>query len=186
MRLPAALLILLPLLGAAPAHAAWHAANADVTQAAKNPRIAAALEATNRMEKAILSHDVRGFANAFADDAVVNNPFNKIARKADAENNLKTGLINYTSLDRSIEYAAIRGQHDIVLMGEEKLTPVGKARFDAHKAQYDALNKIYGTYFSPGKAPSRACMAVEWIPGDSLIEMVGSALVVSSPATSPA
>jgi enamine deaminase RidA (YjgF/YER057c/UK114 family) len=57
--------------------------------------------------------------------------------------------------------------------------PTGKARFDAHKAQYDTLNKIYGTYFSPGKAPSRACMAVEWIPGDSLIEIVGSALVVS-------
>jgi enamine deaminase RidA (YjgF/YER057c/UK114 family) len=57
--------------------------------------------------------------------------------------------------------------------------PTGKARFDAHKAQYDALNKIYGTYFSPGKAPSRACMAVEWIPGDSLIEIVGTALVVS-------
>jgi enamine deaminase RidA (YjgF/YER057c/UK114 family) len=61
-------------------------------------------------------------------------------------------------------------------------TPTGKARFDAHKAQYDALNKIYGTYFSPGKAPSRACMAVEWIPGDSLIEIVGSALVVNPPA----
>jgi enamine deaminase RidA (YjgF/YER057c/UK114 family) len=59
--------------------------------------------------------------------------------------------------------------------------PTGKARFDAHKAQYDALNKIYGTYFSPGKAPSRACMAVEWIPGDSLIEIVGSAMVVSPP-----
>ena len=58
--------------------------------------------------------------------------------------------------------------------------PSGKARFDAHKAQYDALNKIYGTYFSPGKAPSRACMAVEWIPGDSLIEIVGSALVVNA------
>src|SRR5882724_7386314 len=57
--------------------------------------------------------------------------------------------------------------------------PTGKARFEAHKAQYDALNKIYGTYFSPGKAPSRACMAVEWIPGDSLIEVVGSAVVVS-------
>jgi len=60
--------------------------------------------------------------------------------------------------------------------------PSGKARFDAHKAQYDALNKIYGTYFSPGKAPSRACMAVEWIPGDSLIEIVGSALVTATPA----
>lgn len=63
--------------------------------------------------------------------------------------------------------------------------PTGKARFDAHKAQYDALNKIYGTYFSPGKAPSRACMALEWIPGDSLIEIVGSARVVNPP-TPPA
>jgi enamine deaminase RidA (YjgF/YER057c/UK114 family) len=62
-------------------------------------------------------------------------------------------------------------------------TPTGKARFDAHKAQYDALNKIYATYFSPGRAPSRACMAVEWIPGDSLIEIVGSAKVVNPPAT---
>src|SRR6516164_9350621 len=61
-------------------------------------------------------------------------------------------------------------------------TPTGKARFDAHKAQYDALNKIYGTYFSQGKAPSRACMAVDWIPGDSLIEIVGSAKVVNPPA----
>jgi enamine deaminase RidA (YjgF/YER057c/UK114 family) len=61
--------------------------------------------------------------------------------------------------------------------------PTGKARFDAHKAQYDALNRIYGTYFSPGKAPSRACMAVEWIPGDSLIEIVGSALVVNPGGT---
>jgi enamine deaminase RidA (YjgF/YER057c/UK114 family) len=59
--------------------------------------------------------------------------------------------------------------------------PTGKARFDAHKAQYDSLNKIYGTYFSPGKAPSRACMALEWIPGDSLIEIVGSAKVVNQP-----
>jgi enamine deaminase RidA (YjgF/YER057c/UK114 family) len=58
-------------------------------------------------------------------------------------------------------------------------TPAGNARFEAHKAQYEALNKIYGTYFSPGKAPSRACMAVEWIPGDSLIEIVGSATVVN-------
>jgi len=67
-------------------------------------------------------------------------------------------------------------------LAESIPTPSGKARFDAHKAQYEALNKIYGTYFSPGKSPSRACMAVEWIPGDSLIEIVGSALVVNPPA----
>jgi enamine deaminase RidA (YjgF/YER057c/UK114 family) len=60
--------------------------------------------------------------------------------------------------------------------------PTGKAKFDAYQERYLALNKIYGTYFSPGKAPSRACMALEWIPGDSLIEIVGSAAVVNPPA----
>jgi enamine deaminase RidA (YjgF/YER057c/UK114 family) len=64
--------------------------------------------------------------------------------------------------------------------------PTGKARFDAYKAEYEALNKIYRTYFSPGHTPARACMAVDWIPGDSLIEIVGSALVVNSSATPPA
>lgn len=60
--------------------------------------------------------------------------------------------------------------------------PSGKAKFDAYTAQYQALNKIYGTYFSPGKAPSRAYMSVDWIPGDSLVEVVGSARVATSPA----
>jgi len=60
--------------------------------------------------------------------------------------------------------------------------PAGKAKFDAQTAQYQALNKIYGTYFSPGQAPSRAYMAVDWIPGDSLVEIVGSARVVTAPA----
>ena len=66
---------------------------------------------------------------------------------------------------------------------DEVPMPAGNARFDAHTAQYQALNKIYGTYFSPGQAPSRACMAVEWISGDSLIEVVGSALVVNAPGS---
>ena len=66
--------------------------------------------------------------------------------------------------------------------------PTGKARFGAHHAQYVALNKIYGTYFSPGKAPSRSCMALEWIPGDSLIEISGCAMVLppAAAATPPA
>ena len=52
-----------------------------------------------------------------------------IARKPDAVANLALGLIDYTTLERVIEYAATRGPHDVVLMGEEHLTPVGKARF---------------------------------------------------------
>lgn len=42
-------------------------------------------------------------------------------------------LINYNTLERSIEYAAARGDHDVVLMGEEILSPVGKAKFACEK-----------------------------------------------------
>jgi enamine deaminase RidA (YjgF/YER057c/UK114 family) len=68
---------------------------------------------------------------------------------------------------------------------DEFRMPTGKAKFDAHTAQYQALNKIYGTYFSAGRAPSRAYMAVDWIPGDSLVEVVGSARVVTTPPPAP-
>jgi enamine deaminase RidA (YjgF/YER057c/UK114 family) len=110
------------------------------------------------------------------DHILVTDPFEKhVTRTMDA-------------LKRSIEHAGSNLDSIIHLdvflclpLADGIPTPAGKARFDAHKAQYEGLNKIYGTYFSPGKAPSRACMAVEWIPGDSLIEIVGSAMVVTPP-----
>jgi ketosteroid isomerase-like protein len=123
--------LLLTLLSfvAFPASAAWRATTPAAEKSVKIPRIAAALEATTRFDNAILSKDVAAFERMFADDAVVNNPFNRIATKQDAVDNLRTGLIDYTSLDRSVEYAATRGEHEVVLMGEETLTPVGKAKF---------------------------------------------------------
>lgn len=129
MRLFAASLVVLSFLLALPAHAGWRAANPEAAESVKDPRIAAAIEAAMRFDAAILAHDTSVFADTFTEDAVVNNPFNRIARKKDAIANQATGLIDYTTLDRSIEYAATRGAHDVVLMGEESLTPVGKAKF---------------------------------------------------------
>ncbi|MBD9467996.1 nuclear transport factor 2 family protein [Pseudoxanthomonas sp. PXM01] len=122
MRLAPTLSVLLCVLVAAPAHAGWKAANPTVEDAAKQPRIAAAIAAAMRFDQAIVTHDAKVFADTFTDDAVVNNPFNRIARKPDAVANFATGLIDYTTLDRVIEYAATRGAHDVVLMGEEHLT----------------------------------------------------------------
>ncbi len=123
--------LLLTLLSfvAFPAGADWRATTPAAAESVKIPRIAAVLEAAMRFDQAILSKDEAAFESMFAVDAVVNNPFNRIATKQDAVKNLRTGLIDYTSLDRSIEYAAARGEHEVVLMGEETLTPVGKARF---------------------------------------------------------
>jgi enamine deaminase RidA (YjgF/YER057c/UK114 family) len=110
------------------------------------------------------------------DHVLVTDPFEKhVTRTMDA-------------LKRSVERAGSNMDSIIHLdvflclpLADSIPTPTGKARFDSHKAQYDALNKIYGTYFSPGNFPSRACLAVEWIPGDSLIEIVGSAMVITPP-----
>jgi len=112
------------------------------------------------------------------DHVLVSDPFEKhVTRTMDA-------------VKRSVERAGSNMDNILHLqvflclpLAEGIPTPTGKGRFDAHKAQYDALNKIYGAYFSPGKVPSRACMAVEWIPGDSLIEIVGSAKVLNPPTT---
>ena len=108
------------------------------------------------------------------DHVLVTDPFEKhVTRTMDA-------------LKRSVERAGSNMDSIIHLdvflclpLADSIPMPSSKARFDAHRAQYDTLNKIYATYFSPGKTPSRACMAVEWIPGDSLIEIVGSALMVA-------
>ncbi|RYG13931.1 MAG: nuclear transport factor 2 family protein [Burkholderiales bacterium] len=129
MRVVAVSCVALFMLVALPVQAGWRAANPAAAEAAKDPRIAAALATAVRFDQAILARDPVVFADTFTEDAVVNNPFNRIARKPDAVANLATGLIEYTTLERSIEYAATRGDHDVVLMGEESLTPVGKARF---------------------------------------------------------
>ena len=127
MQAPSALFVLLCSL-VVPAHAAWEATTPQAEQAVKIPKIASALEATVRFDKAILSKDVAVFESMFDADAVVNNPFNKIASKRDAVANLKTGLIDYASLDRSVEYAARKGEHEVVLIGEESLKPQGHAK----------------------------------------------------------
>ena len=114
---------------ALPVSAAWRATTPAAEQSVKVPRVAAALEAVVRFDDAILSKNEAVFGSLFADDAVINNPFNKVATKAVALNNLRTGLIDYTTLERSIEYAAVRGAHEVIFMGEETLTPVGKAKF---------------------------------------------------------
>jgi enamine deaminase RidA (YjgF/YER057c/UK114 family) len=130
----------------------------------------------NHVHNGIYYFSVTGSNDGYGreDHILVTDPFEKhVTRAMDA-------------LKRSVERAGctmdsiLHAQVFICLPHADNVPmPTGKARFDAHKAQYDALNKIYGTYFSPGKAPARACMAVEWIPGDSLIEIVGSAQVVN-------
>ena len=57
--------------------------------------------------------------------------------------------------------------------------PTGSAAFAAYQKCYEDLGKIYPTYWQDAKhgAPPRSCMALAWIPGSSLLEMVGAAYI---------
>lgn len=111
------------------ASADWRATTPQAQAAARQPRIAAAIEAAARLDEAVLRKDVATFASLLADDAVIHNPFNRVVGKADAVRNMQAGLIDYASLERAIDYAAERGDHEVLLMGEEALAPLGQAKF---------------------------------------------------------
>lgn len=143
------------------------------------PSAASAPRGSNHVHNGIYYFSGTGSNDGYPRDnhVSVTDPFEKhVTRTMDA---LKKSLEREGCTMDSIIHVEVF----ICLPSADNVTaPAGKARFDAYKAQYDTLNKVYRTYFSPGKTPARACMAVDWIPGDSLIEIVGSALVVGSPA----
>jgi enamine deaminase RidA (YjgF/YER057c/UK114 family) len=65
-------------------------------------------------------------------------------------------------------------------------TPTGSAAAAAYLKCYNALSPIYGSFWQGTKygAPPRSCFALSWIPGGSLLEMVGAAYL--DPNATPA
>jgi enamine deaminase RidA (YjgF/YER057c/UK114 family) len=61
--------------------------------------------------------------------------------------------------------------------------PTGSAAFAAYQQGYEDLNSVYNTYFQDATygPPPRSCFALTWIPGNSLIEVVGAAYIESAP-----
>ncbi len=116
-------LILLAIMLATPASAEWKAANPAVTEAAKDPRVAAVLDSVTRHDANIVAGDKAGFMAVFAADALVNNPSNSVADRAEVDKRFQSGLIAYEYLRRSIEHAVARSDDEVVLMGEETYRP---------------------------------------------------------------
>jgi enamine deaminase RidA (YjgF/YER057c/UK114 family) len=110
------------------------------------------------------------------DQVVVTDPFEKHATRA------------MEGVKRSIERAGctmdslLQVQVFTCLPHSDKVPALtGQAKFDAYTAQYQEFNKVYRGFFTSGKTPARAFMSVDWIPGNSLVEIVGCARVVGPP-----
>jgi enamine deaminase RidA (YjgF/YER057c/UK114 family) len=61
--------------------------------------------------------------------------------------------------------------------------PTGSAAAAAYQKSYVDLTEIYNTYFT--SRPPRSCFALSWIPGSSLIEVVGAAYIDPSVVPPP-
>lgn len=61
--------------------------------------------------------------------------------------------------------------------------PTGSAAAEAYQKSYTALTEIYNGYFT--NRPPRSCFALSWIPGSSLIEVVGAAYIDPNAASGP-
>ena len=62
--------------------------------------------------------------------------------------------------------------------------PTGSAAAAKYLEYYNALGAVYNTYWT-GSRPPRSCYALKWIPGSSLIEIVGAAYIDPSVVPPP-
>lgn len=110
------------------------------------------------------------------DQVTIADPFEKHAERA------------MEGVKRSIERAGCTMESILQLQvftclphSDKAPTLSGQAKYDAYTAQYAAFNKVYRGFFPNGKTPARAFMSVDWIPGNSLVEVLGCARVVNPP-----
>lgn len=109
-------------LTSAPVAAGWKAASPEVEAAARDPRIAEVLAMVDRLDAAAMADDHAAFAAAMADDLAVNNPQNRMSVRGATQGRNAAGQISYSRYDRTIEYAAMRGDM-VLLMGDERVVP---------------------------------------------------------------
>jgi len=105
----------------------WTTRSDSVREAAKDPRIAAVLATSDATCASIVQRDADAFAAGHTKDFIVNSPANRVITGLQSEQAFAAGLIDYHSLDREIDYAAVLPEGLVVIIGEETATPRGRA-----------------------------------------------------------
>ena len=93
-------------------------------EAAKRPRIAAVLASRERLDAVVIARDMAAVEAALAPDVILNGPNNRMNDRASIIANIAAGRVDHGALERTIEYAAERG-NDVILSGKETTKPRG-------------------------------------------------------------
>ncbi len=91
-----------------------------------DPQVAEVLTAIDRIDAAIVAHDVDTFSSLLAMDFVFNSSRNTVADRASVLERFGNDEVSYGSYERKIEFAGVRGD-GVVVMGEEIIKPKGKS-----------------------------------------------------------
>jgi hypothetical protein len=103
----------------------WKAANPQAQAAVLDGRIAAVMQAVEKLDAALIADEHAVFAAFLAPELVVHNPHNQVAPCAVVAQLNAAGKISYSRYERTIEYAGPRGDM-VLLMGEETVVPKGE------------------------------------------------------------
>jgi ketosteroid isomerase-like protein len=77
--------------------------------------------------QAVVSQDLDMLSRIWADDFMVNNPFNVVIKgNSVVLDRIRSGFIHYSSFERDIESIMVLGDV-VIVMGQETITPVGNA-----------------------------------------------------------
>ena len=105
----------------------------SAAEAAKRPRIAAALATRERLDAVVIARDMKAIEAALAPDVILNGPNNRMNDRSSIVANITAGRVDHGSLERTIEYAAERG-NDVILSGKETTRPrAGESGKTAHR-----------------------------------------------------
>lgn len=77
-----------------------------------------------REAEAVLAADYATLDQLWAEDFIVNNPFNKVARASTGV--VRTGALTYSSFVREVEAVEVHGEV-VVVMGKETVVPKGSS-----------------------------------------------------------
>jgi hypothetical protein len=85
-------------------------------------------------ENMTMAKDTNAMKLFYPEDMVITNPFGQLIYKKTMIERVKTGVINYTKFEKTIEHFAMEGTTVAIVAGKEKVTPSTTAnRKDAGK-----------------------------------------------------
>jgi uncharacterized protein (TIGR02246 family) len=97
-------------------------------------------------DKALMSADVAGLAQIFADDYVQYNESGKAFTKQDVLNNFRTGAIRYPSIVSTGRQIRVLGDTAIVHGSESDVVEAGGKKFSVRYVYLDVLRKTNGEW----------------------------------------